>query len=111
MSYGVHDTAMSAAAESLAAPGTEQQSSGFSQATMRDAEALVASLVGDEWKFDEEKRLAALLQYNIHDSAAEPQFDALTRAAAQICDVPASLITFIAKDQAQYGRHTQRHLA
>jgi len=43
----------------------------------------------------EAARLAALREYNIVGSAPEEAFDALTALAAQLCGVPASLISLV----------------
>jgi GAF domain-containing protein len=45
--------------------------------------------------FDEPERLSALRSYEILDSLEEAQFDALTRLAASICDVPISLVSLV----------------
>jgi PAS domain S-box-containing protein len=50
-----------------------------------------------EWK--EQDRLRALETYGILDSPSEPAFDDLVRMAAQDCDVPIALITFVAGDR------------
>ncbi|MES1946250.1 putative signal protein with GAF, PAS(PAC) and GGDEF domains [Salinisphaera sp. C84B14] len=47
----------------------------------------------------EEQRLRVLMEYALMDSGAEAEFDAITRLAAQICDVPHALITFIETDR------------
>src|SRR5712692_401886 len=44
---------------------------------------------------NEEDRLEALRQYQILDSAAEQVFDDITRLAADICQTPISLLSFI----------------
>ncbi|WP_136069349.1 PAS domain S-box protein [Modicisalibacter radicis] len=44
---------------------------------------------------DEAERLAALARYEILDSVAEEEFDAITRLAAQLCDVPIALISLV----------------
>jgi PAS domain S-box-containing protein len=44
---------------------------------------------------DEALRLAALHRYRVLDTAPEPEFDALARVAALICDVPISWVSFI----------------
>mgnify|MGYP006199297839 CR=1 FL=1 len=43
----------------------------------------------------EDIRLADLQLYDILDSAAEKEFDELRELAAQICNCPVSLITFM----------------
>ncbi len=91
-----HIAAIHAAGETL------DPSDLHSSDVMRDAELAVAAATEHSgWQFDEEARLTALLKYGIHDSASEPQFDALTAAAARICDTPASLITFVTADTTQ----------
>ena len=47
----------------------------------------------------EDKRLEALLQYQILDTAPEAAFDDLTQLAAQICDTPMAMITLVAGDR------------
>ena len=42
---------------------------------------------------DEEQRLAALHDYEILDTLPEQVFDDLTQLAAQICDVPISVVS------------------
>lgn len=44
---------------------------------------------------DEERALAALRALQVLDSAPEPAFDALARAAAQVCGAPVSTLTLI----------------
>jgi len=44
---------------------------------------------------DEEERLATLAKYNVLDTEAEPQFDALVHAASQQLDAPISTISLI----------------
>jgi len=48
---------------------------------------------------DEAARLEALYQYQVLDTAPEPAFDHLTLLAAQICDVPIALISFVDGDR------------
>ncbi len=48
---------------------------------------------------NEKKRLQALYDYAILDTVSEKEYDAITKIAAQICNVPASLITFLDKDR------------
>ncbi len=48
---------------------------------------------------DEGRRLAALYEYELLDTPAEELFDAFTTLAAQLCDVPISLITLIDSDR------------
>ncbi len=51
---------------------------------------------------EETARLKALREYAIMDSEPEEAFDALTRLAAQICEVPVSTISFIEADRQWY---------
>lgn len=44
---------------------------------------------------NEELRLETLRKYQILDSASEKAFDDITKLAAQLCDTPISLMTFI----------------
>src|SRR5574343_386766 len=44
---------------------------------------------------DESRRLAALHDLQVLDSAAESEFDALVQAAALVCNVPVSLISLV----------------
>ncbi len=44
---------------------------------------------------DETRRLAALRELGVLDTLAEPAFDTITRAAAQLCGVPIALISLI----------------
>jgi len=44
---------------------------------------------------NEALRLQTLREYNILDTVAEPEFDDLTRLAAQICKAPIGLISFV----------------
>lgn len=43
----------------------------------------------------EQQRLQALMSYTILDSLPEAEYDAITQIAAQICQTPISLITFL----------------
>lgn len=47
----------------------------------------------------EEMRLALLRGYNILDTAPEPGFDEITQLAAEICDVPISMISLVDDDR------------
>ncbi|BDE04855.1 hypothetical protein WPS_01310 [Vulcanimicrobium alpinum] len=47
----------------------------------------------------EERRLAALYEYELLDTPAEELFDAFTRLAAQLCDAPISLISLVDRDR------------
>ncbi|MCB8881204.1 GAF domain-containing protein [Acidisoma cellulosilytica] len=44
-------------------------------------------------------RLAALANYAILDSPAEPAFDGIVQLAAQICETPVSLVSLVADDR------------
>ena len=48
---------------------------------------------------NEPQRLKALYDYEILDTLSEKEYDYITRIAVQICNVPASLITFLDKDR------------
>ncbi len=48
---------------------------------------------------DEEERLAALRSYEVLDTLAEDQFDALTHLAASTCGTPVALISLIDRDR------------
>jgi GAF domain-containing protein len=48
---------------------------------------------------DEEKRLAALLELNLLDTAAEPVFDRITAKLARVFEVPIVLITLVDRDR------------
>lgn len=47
----------------------------------------------------EERRLAALYEYELLDTPSEGLFDAFTRLAAHVCDVPISLISLVDRDR------------
>ena len=47
----------------------------------------------------EERRLAALYEYELLDSPSEDLFDAFTRLAARICDAPMALISLCDRDR------------
>lgn len=49
--------------------------------------------------FDEEKRLQALRNLEVLDSAPELEFDALVKAAALVCGTPISLISLVEQDR------------
>jgi len=51
---------------------------------------------------NEHARLELLRQYDILDTAAEPTFDEITARAAQICQTPISLLTFVDRDRAWF---------
>jgi PAS domain S-box-containing protein len=48
---------------------------------------------------DEPKRLAALRSYAVLDTVYEPVFDAITRLAGTICNVPIALISLVDQDR------------
>ncbi len=48
---------------------------------------------------DETSRLTALHALNVLDTAPEPQFQALVRAASEVCGVPISLISLVDRDR------------
>jgi GAF domain-containing protein len=48
---------------------------------------------------NERARLELLWQYGILDTAAEPAFDEITARAAEICQTPISLLSFVDKDR------------
>jgi hypothetical protein len=43
----------------------------------------------------EDKRLAALKSYNVLDTMPEKEYDAITRLASYICQVPVALISLL----------------
>jgi len=47
------------------------------------------------WQKREERRIAALYSYDILDTPPEPQFDRIARIAAELLQVPISLVTLI----------------
>src|ERR1700736_5310870 len=47
----------------------------------------------------EERRLAALYEYELLDTPSEDLFDAFTQLAAQLCDAPISLISLVDRDR------------
>ena len=48
---------------------------------------------------EDDKRLEALKKYNILDSLPEADYDAITELAAQICQTPIALISFVDQDR------------
>ena len=48
---------------------------------------------------DEEERLEVLRQYQILDTAAERVFDDITELAADVCETPISILTFIDRNR------------
>ena len=54
---------------------------------------------------DESLRLQALYDYAILDTMSEEDYNSFTKIAAQICQVPGSLITFLDKDRQWFKSH------
>ncbi len=54
---------------------------------------------------NEHARMELLRQYNILDTAAEPAFDEITAHAAEICQMPISLLSFVDRDRAWFKSH------
>ena len=48
---------------------------------------------------NEKERLAALREYQILDTEAEPEFDEITGLASEICQAPISMITLIDEER------------
>ncbi|MBS63781.1 PAS domain S-box protein [Salinisphaera sp.] len=61
--------------------------------------AVSATEMTDSTTSAEAQRLRVLSDYSLVDSEPESEFDAITRLAAQICNVPHALITFIETDR------------
>jgi signal transduction histidine kinase len=57
---------------------------------------------------DEKKRLAALREYRILDTEAEPEFDEITGLACEICQVPFSMISLIDQERQWIKSATNR---
>jgi GAF domain-containing protein len=55
---------------------------------------------------NEHARLELLRQYSILDTAAETAFDEITARAAQVCDTPISLLTFVDRDRTWFKSNT-----
>src|ERR1017187_6170171 len=55
---------------------------------------------------NEHARLELLRQYGILDTAAEPAFDEITARAAQICQTPISLLSFVDRDRTWFKSNT-----
>lgn len=53
-----------------------------------------------------ESRLAALASYAIVDTPSEPGFDDIVELAAQICEVPVALISFVSTDRQWFKART-----
>ena len=47
------------------------------------------------WKIDDDARLRALRETGLLDTPAEPPFDAIVAAAAELCAVPVALVTLL----------------
>jgi hypothetical protein len=60
---------------------------------------------------NEHARLELLRQYGVLDTAAEPAFDEITARAAEICQTPISLLTFVDRDRAWFKSATGWSLA
>jgi signal transduction histidine kinase len=54
---------------------------------------------------NEKERLQSLYDYDILDTISEIEYDSITKIASQICNVPASLITFLDKDRQWFKSH------
>ncbi len=54
---------------------------------------------------NENRRLNAVYEYAILDTICEEEYDGITKIAARICNVPASLITFLDKDRQWFKSH------
>jgi hypothetical protein len=48
---------------------------------------------------NEKERIAALYEYNVLDTISEKDYDDITQIAADICDMPISLISIIDHDR------------
>lgn len=59
----------------------------------------------DSGALDEKRRLKALYSYDILDTIPEKEYDSITKIAAQICNVPVSLITFLDRDRQWFKSH------
>ena len=55
---------------------------------------------------NEHARLELLRQYNILDTAAEPAFDEIAARAAEVCQTPISLLTFVDRDRVWFKSNT-----
>jgi GAF domain-containing protein len=55
---------------------------------------------------NEHARLELLRQYGVLDTAAEPVFDEITKRAAEICQTPISLLTFVDRDRTWFKSNT-----
>jgi len=55
---------------------------------------------------NEHSRLELLRQYCILDTAPEPAFDEITARAAEICQTPISLLTFVDRDRTWFKSNT-----
>lgn len=55
---------------------------------------------------DEEERIAALMELNLLDTAAEPAFDRITAKLARVFEVPIALITFVDRERQFFKSQT-----
>ena len=55
---------------------------------------------------NEHARLELLRQYEVVDTPAEPVFDEITSRAAEICQTPISLLTFVDRDRTWFKSST-----
>ena len=54
---------------------------------------------------DQARRLAALDRYGVLDTPREDDFDDIARLAAQVCDAPIALISFVAEEEQWFKAH------
>jgi GAF domain-containing protein len=54
---------------------------------------------------NEHARLDLLRQYDILDTAPEPAFDEIAARAAEVCQTPISLLTFVDRDRTWFKSH------
>ncbi|MGZ5519755.1 MAG: hypothetical protein ACXWJX_18815, partial [Limisphaerales bacterium] len=55
--------------------------------------------MGESVANNEHERLESLSKYDFLDTPADPAFDDLASLAAQLCNVPVSLISFLDRDR------------
>jgi GAF domain-containing protein len=60
---------------------------------------------------NERARLELLRQYGVLDTTAEPAFDEITARAAEVCQTPISLLTFVDRDRAWFKSATGLQLS